>query len=121
MTPADMRKVSTVLITGGTDGLGRAAAVLLAERGYGVFGTGRNAERRAALDALARCSTAFYPVFVADLTRSRRLGTAVRSPRFARPAPGNQEVWQVLPGHQASHFAFFVPYCANPPGLWKFA
>lgn len=45
---------ATVLITGGTDGLGRACALLLAEQGYRVFATGRNAERRAALDQLAR-------------------------------------------------------------------
>jgi NAD(P)-dependent dehydrogenase (short-subunit alcohol dehydrogenase family) len=48
------RKLSTVLVTGGTDGLGRAAAILLAERGYRVFAAGRNAERLEALDQLAR-------------------------------------------------------------------
>ena len=42
------------LITGGTDGLGRAAAVMLAERGYRVFAGGRNAERVAALQELAK-------------------------------------------------------------------
>jgi NAD(P)-dependent dehydrogenase (short-subunit alcohol dehydrogenase family) len=42
------------LITGGTDGLGRATAVILAERGYRVFAGGRNAERIAALQQLAR-------------------------------------------------------------------
>jgi NAD(P)-dependent dehydrogenase (short-subunit alcohol dehydrogenase family) len=41
------------LITGGTDGLGRAAAVMLAERGYRVFAGGRNAERIAALQKSA--------------------------------------------------------------------
>jgi len=41
-----------VLITGGTDGLGRAAAILLAERGYRVFAAGRSAEKRAELDRL---------------------------------------------------------------------
>ena len=43
----------TVLVTGGTDGLGRAAGVLLAERGYRVFAGGRNADRRRALDQFA--------------------------------------------------------------------
>jgi NAD(P)-dependent dehydrogenase (short-subunit alcohol dehydrogenase family) len=43
----------TVLITGGTDGLGRAAAVLLAEKGYRVFAAGRSAEKRAEVDRIA--------------------------------------------------------------------
>ena len=42
------------LTTGGTDGLGRATAVLLAERGYRVFAGGRNAERIAALQQFAQ-------------------------------------------------------------------
>ncbi len=44
---------STVLITGGTDGLGKAAAIRLAQHGYRVFATGRNAARRNELATLA--------------------------------------------------------------------
>ncbi|HKS66687.1 MAG TPA: SDR family NAD(P)-dependent oxidoreductase [Candidatus Acidoferrales bacterium] len=44
----------TALVTGATDGLGRAAALLLAERGYRVFAAGRSAERRASLEQAAR-------------------------------------------------------------------
>jgi NAD(P)-dependent dehydrogenase (short-subunit alcohol dehydrogenase family) len=52
MAIAALEKV--VLLTGATDGLGKAAAVVLAEHGYRVFGAGRSATKRAALDTLAR-------------------------------------------------------------------
>jgi NAD(P)-dependent dehydrogenase (short-subunit alcohol dehydrogenase family) len=43
-----------VLITGATDGLGKAMALLLAQRNYRVFATGRSREKRAELDRVAR-------------------------------------------------------------------
>jgi NAD(P)-dependent dehydrogenase (short-subunit alcohol dehydrogenase family) len=51
--PASLNPPKTVLITGATDGLGKAAALLLAEHGYCVFAAGRSAEKRSQLDALA--------------------------------------------------------------------
>ena len=44
----------TVLITGATDGLGRAAALRLAEENYHVFAAGRNAAKRETLEREAR-------------------------------------------------------------------
>ena len=43
----------TVLITGATDGLGKAMALLLAGRGYHVFAAGRSPEKRAELNRIA--------------------------------------------------------------------
>src|SRR6202171_895643 len=47
-------EMKTVLITGATYGLGKAAALLLARRGYWVFAAGRSAKKRAELDAVGR-------------------------------------------------------------------
>jgi NAD(P)-dependent dehydrogenase (short-subunit alcohol dehydrogenase family) len=47
-------KNATVLITGGTDGLGKAAALLLARRGYRVFAAGRSPSKRQELEHIAQ-------------------------------------------------------------------
>jgi NAD(P)-dependent dehydrogenase (short-subunit alcohol dehydrogenase family) len=54
MPNTQQRDGRIALITGGTDGLGRATAVMLAEYGFRVFAGGRNAERIAALQQLAQ-------------------------------------------------------------------
>jgi NAD(P)-dependent dehydrogenase (short-subunit alcohol dehydrogenase family) len=53
-TDTQTAKPTVALVTGGTDGLGRAAAILLASERYRVFAGGRNADRLAAIDQLAR-------------------------------------------------------------------
>jgi NAD(P)-dependent dehydrogenase (short-subunit alcohol dehydrogenase family) len=49
MAASTQNDARIALMTGGTDGLGGAAAVMLAEHGFRVFAGGRNAERIAAL------------------------------------------------------------------------
>jgi NAD(P)-dependent dehydrogenase (short-subunit alcohol dehydrogenase family) len=69
--------LGTVLVTGGTDGLGRAAAILLAERGYRVFAGGRNADRRAALEKFAREKTLPLELLDMDVCDDASVSNAV--------------------------------------------
>lgn len=74
----------TVLLTGGTSGIGRAAARQLAARGATVLVTGRRREKgEAALaeirDAHPESTGAFYRTDFADLSAVRRLAEDVRS------------------------------------------
>ena len=66
------------LITGGTDGLGRAAAVMLAARGYRVFAGGRNAERVAALQQLAQERKLPLTAIELDVCDDASVGRAVK-------------------------------------------
>ena len=70
-------KLQTVLVTGGTDGLGLATAQLLASRGYRVFAGGRNSERRAALDAWARDRAATLAALEMDVCDDASVDSAV--------------------------------------------
>ena len=85
----------TVLITGATDGLGKAAALLLAERGYRVFAAGRSAEKRAQLDALAREKRLPLETVEMDVrddekdTSLRARGTAKWHEGYTYTAPAN--------------------------------
>ncbi|HKW58105.1 MAG TPA: SDR family oxidoreductase [Candidatus Acidoferrum sp.] len=79
MTDGSVRQ-KTVLITGATDGLGRATALLLAQRGYRVFAAGRSAEKRAQLEAISRekgLSLETLPLDVCDDSSVERAVAAV--------------------------------------------
>jgi NAD(P)-dependent dehydrogenase (short-subunit alcohol dehydrogenase family) len=73
-----------VLITGGTSGIGKAAAIALARMGAEVVVTGRNAERgeRALFDIRRDSGSDDVSLFLADLSRQaevRRLAEEFRS------------------------------------------
>jgi NAD(P)-dependent dehydrogenase (short-subunit alcohol dehydrogenase family) len=71
------RESQTVLITGATDGLGKAAAILLAERGYRVFAAGRSLEKRAQLSALAKEKKLSLETLEMDVCDDTSVQTAV--------------------------------------------
>jgi NAD(P)-dependent dehydrogenase (short-subunit alcohol dehydrogenase family) len=71
-------KQKSVLITGATDGLGKAAALLLAEGGYRVFAAGRSAEKRAQLDTLARERNLPLESMALDVCNDTSVEAAVR-------------------------------------------
>lgn len=68
---------ATVLVTGATDGLGRATAIFLAKRGYRVFGAGRNAEKRASLEAEAKKENLALETLEMDVTGDASVDRAV--------------------------------------------
>lgn len=67
-----------VLITGATDGLGKAAAILLAERGYRVYAAGRSPEKQAQLDQLAKAKNLPLQSLELDVTSDGSVRTAVQ-------------------------------------------
>src|SRR6266700_5383727 len=73
------RGTQTVLITGATDGLGKAAALLLAERGYRVFAAGRSAPKRSQLDVLAKEKKLPLQTLEMDVCDDNSVKTAVAS------------------------------------------
>jgi NAD(P)-dependent dehydrogenase (short-subunit alcohol dehydrogenase family) len=72
----------TVLITGSTDGLGKAVALKLAEMGALILVHGRNEERGASLADTIKKDTAgcakFYRADLASLAEVRKLADAIR-------------------------------------------
>ncbi|HEY1422066.1 MAG TPA: SDR family oxidoreductase [Candidatus Acidoferrum sp.] len=68
-----------VLITGGTDGLGKAAAIFLAERGYRAIAAGRSAGKRTELDALAKARNLPLTTVELDVCSDASVAAAVKS------------------------------------------
>ena len=86
-------KQQTVLITGGTDGLGKAAALLLAERGYRVFAAGRSLPKRQEIDRLAaekKLALESLELDVCDDTSVER-AVARRAPESGRDRRAHQQ------------------------------
>ncbi len=75
----EAKQSQVVLITGATDGLGRAAAIYLAERGYRVFAAGRSREKRAELDATARLAKLPLETLEMDVCDDAPVERAVRN------------------------------------------
>jgi NAD(P)-dependent dehydrogenase (short-subunit alcohol dehydrogenase family) len=69
----------SVLITGATDGLGKALALLLAERGYRVFAAGRSPEKLAQLDTIAREKNLALESIALDVCSDASVQSAVQS------------------------------------------
>jgi NAD(P)-dependent dehydrogenase (short-subunit alcohol dehydrogenase family) len=78
MTAPSRSSQKVVLITGATDGLGKAAAILLAERGYHVYAAGRSKEKRAQLDDLARTKNLPLESLELDVCSDDSVRTAVQ-------------------------------------------
>ena len=78
MTTRNGTPQKVVLITGATDGLGKAAAILLAERGYRVYAAGRSPEKRAQLDQLARSKNLPLKSLELDVTSDDSVRAAVQ-------------------------------------------
>lgn len=70
-------KQTTVLVTGGTDGLGRATALLLASKGYRVFAAGRSSQKRAALEELAKKRNVGLETLELDVTSDESTDRAI--------------------------------------------
>lgn len=68
---------NTVLVTGGTDGLGHATAILLAGEGYHVFAAGRDPQKRAALEQFAEEHKLTLETLDLDVTSDRSASQAV--------------------------------------------
>ena len=77
MSSSENERLQTVLVTGGTDGLGRATAILLAQEGYRVFAAGRDSQKRAALEQFAEEHELRLETLALDVTDNASAARAV--------------------------------------------
>jgi NAD(P)-dependent dehydrogenase (short-subunit alcohol dehydrogenase family) len=85
----DPSKLKTAVVTGATDGLGRATAMMLAANGYRVFGGGRNAGRLASLQSEASQRKLALTALEMDVTSDDSVSRAIRT---AQDAAGTIDV-----------------------------
>ena len=71
------------MVTGATDGLGRATALMLAAHGYRVFGGGRNASKLASLQSEASQRKLALTALEMDVTSDESVGRAIETIRSA--------------------------------------
>ncbi len=76
---SEAKQSQVVLITGATDGLGRAAAIYLAEHGYRVFAAGRSPEKRAALETAAQSAKLPLETLEMDVSDDASVERGVRT------------------------------------------
>jgi NAD(P)-dependent dehydrogenase (short-subunit alcohol dehydrogenase family) len=76
-------KLKTAVVTGATDGLGRATSLMLAANGYRVFGGGRNAARLASLQDEASQRKLDLTAVEMDVTSDESVGRAIETIRSA--------------------------------------
>jgi len=89
-----------VLVTGCSSGIGRATALLLAERGYRVLAGVRDSEHVA---ELTRPDLTLLEPLVLDVTKEDHIGpkkTTLLVPLslFAKPVPRGSTAWSTMPG-----------------------
>lgn len=72
----DLKAMKSVVITGVSTGIGRAAAIMLARQGFRVFGTVRKLEDAAELQA--ECGAAFTPI-VCDVCNEHSVREAAKT------------------------------------------
>lgn len=79
----DVSKLKIAVVTGATDGLGRATALMLAANGYRVFGGGRNASKLASLQSEASQRQLPLTALEMDVTSDESVGRAIETIRSA--------------------------------------